>query len=123
MKPFDHEMLLNRIQNLKNRQSGKKQKIKKIEPYETKAVYQTRNLETDATDMIHEIGVPAHIKGYEYLRDAIMMGSRRYEYAEFYNQDPLSNDCEETSDNTKQGGACNPACYRSCMEQRKDGYD
>ena len=23
--------------------------------------------------MIHEIGVPAHIKGYHYLRDAIMM--------------------------------------------------
>ena len=25
------------------------------------------------TNMIHEIGVPAHIKGYHYLRDAIMM--------------------------------------------------
>ena len=25
------------------------------------------------TDIIHEIGVPAHIKGYQYLRDAIMM--------------------------------------------------
>ena len=72
MKPFDHEMLLNRIQNLKNRQR-KKAEIKKIEPYETKAVCQTRNLETDVTDMIHEIGVPAHIKGYQYLRDAIMM--------------------------------------------------
>ena len=25
------------------------------------------------TNMIHEIGIPAHIKGYHYLRDAIMM--------------------------------------------------
>ena len=25
------------------------------------------------TDMIHEIGIPAHIKGYHYLRDAIIM--------------------------------------------------
>ena len=25
------------------------------------------------TNMIHEIGVPAHIKGYQYLRDSIMM--------------------------------------------------
>lgn len=33
----------------------------------------TRNLEQDVTDMIHEIGVPAHIKGYQYLREAIMM--------------------------------------------------
>ena len=32
-----------------------------------------RDLEQDVTDMIHEIGVPAHIKGYQYLRDAIMM--------------------------------------------------
>ena len=31
------------------------------------------NLESDVTNIIHEIGVPAHIKGYQYLRDAIMM--------------------------------------------------
>ena len=31
------------------------------------------NLETDVTNIIHEIGVPAHIKGYHYLRDAIIM--------------------------------------------------
>lgn len=34
---------------------------------------QARDLEKDVTDMIHEIGVPAHIKGYQYLREAIMM--------------------------------------------------
>ena len=32
-----------------------------------------RDLEKDVTDMIHELGVPAHIKGYQYLREAIMM--------------------------------------------------
>lgn len=32
-----------------------------------------RDLEQDVTDMIHEIGVPAHIKGYQYLREAIML--------------------------------------------------
>ena len=31
------------------------------------------DLEKDVTDMIHEIGVPAHIKGYQYLRDSILM--------------------------------------------------
>lgn len=43
---------------------------------ETETVLQTgvtRDLEKDVTDMIHEIGVPAHIKGYQYLREAIMM--------------------------------------------------
>ena len=34
---------------------------------------QPRDLEKDVTNMIHEIGVPAHIKGYQYLREAIMM--------------------------------------------------
>ena len=31
------------------------------------------NLEREVTDMIHEIGVPAHIKGYQFLREAIIM--------------------------------------------------
>ena len=31
------------------------------------------DLEKDVTEIIHEIGVPAHIKGYQYLREAIMM--------------------------------------------------
>lgn len=39
----------------------------------------TRDLEKDVTDMIHEIGVPAHIKGYQYLREAIMMSVKDVE--------------------------------------------
>lgn len=31
------------------------------------------NLETQVTAIIHEVGVPAHIKGYQYLREAIMI--------------------------------------------------
>ena len=31
------------------------------------------DLELMVTEIIHQIGVPAHIKGYHYLRDAIMM--------------------------------------------------
>ena len=40
---------------------------------EEKRIPKEYNLEKDVTDMIHEIGVPAHIKGYQYLREAIMM--------------------------------------------------
>ena len=40
---------------------------------ETKKPQPERNLETDVTNIIHEIGVPAHIKGYQYLRDAIIL--------------------------------------------------
>lgn len=52
--------------------SGSKSVLKEesIKEPEKKLCY---NLERDVTDMIHEIGVPAHIKGYQYLREAIMM--------------------------------------------------
>ena len=33
----------------------------------------TKNLKNMVTDIIHEIGVPAHIKGYQYLREAILI--------------------------------------------------
>ena len=32
-----------------------------------------KNLDANITTIIHEIGVPAHIKGYQYLREAITM--------------------------------------------------
>ena len=34
------------------------------------------DLEATVTDIIHEIGVPAHIKGYQYLREAIILTIR-----------------------------------------------
>ncbi len=34
------------------------------------------DLEVRVTEVIHQVGVPAHIKGYQYLREAIMMAIR-----------------------------------------------
>lgn len=36
-------------------------------------VKEEKNLDTEITDILHEIGVPAHIKGYMYLRESITM--------------------------------------------------
>ena len=44
-----------------------------VKPYLDKTAYMEQNLETDVTQMLHEIGIPAHIKGYQYLRGAIIM--------------------------------------------------
>ena len=52
-------------------EKDKTQEKTKVEEIKKKA--EPRDLEQDVTDMIHEIGVPAHIKGYQYLREAIMM--------------------------------------------------
>lgn len=51
---------------------GESEKVT-IPSFENEEKREDRNLEKDVTEMIHEIGVPAHIKGYHYLRDAIMM--------------------------------------------------
>ncbi len=72
MKPFDSDMVLNRMKHIgKGKRGGAEGR--KIVPYESKEQYIERNLETDVTNLIHEIGVPAHIKGYNYLRDAIIL--------------------------------------------------
>ena len=61
LKPFNLEMLGQRIIRLV--QGDQKEPTKEIE----------EDLEFVVTETIHQLGVPAHIKGYHYLRDAIMM--------------------------------------------------
>lgn len=73
MKPFDNEMVLNRIKHIKSSLTRKNHEPRKINAYENKKEYIERNLESDVTNIIHEVGVPAHIKGYQFLRDAIIM--------------------------------------------------
>jgi len=53
--------------------SGHKGDIQTIPIPKSIPKQEVRDLEKDVTDMIHEIGVPAHIKGYQYLREAIML--------------------------------------------------
>lgn len=73
LKPFDNETVVNRIKRVRTRQQRNFPKPKKSNAYESKKEYMEHNLETDVTNIIHEVGVPAHIKGYQYLRDAIIM--------------------------------------------------
>lgn len=74
MKPFDNNMVLSRIKQIRGDIHGTRLvENHRISTYESKDDYKERNLESDVTNIIHEIGVPAHIKGYQYLRDAIMM--------------------------------------------------
>lgn len=79
-----------------------------------------RDLEQDVTDMIHEIGVPAHIKGYQYLREAIMM-SVEDRNDQFHYQNTLSYDCKALSNHAQQGGKSDSSCYRGGMEPRQNG--
>ena len=73
MKPFDNDMVISRIKDVKNRNVARPSEVRKVQPYEKREELKERNLEADVTAIIHEIGVPAHIKGYQYLREAIIM--------------------------------------------------
>lgn len=73
MKPFDNDMIINRIKSTRMVHRTTNTEWKKLGAYEKKSVPEERNLESDVTGIIHEIGVPAHIKGYQYLREAIIM--------------------------------------------------
>ena len=71
LKPFDYELVISRIKQLRGVSSHRR--IEGGAAAKGGNVFLERNLESDVTNVIHEIGVPAHIKGYHYLRDAIMM--------------------------------------------------
>jgi two-component system response regulator (stage 0 sporulation protein A) len=73
MKPFDNDMIINRIKHVRNQAISRIRDIRKMNTCDNKSEYMEKNLEVDVTNIIHEIGVPAHIKGYQYLRDAIIM--------------------------------------------------
>lgn len=70
MKPFNNKMLLNRIKSVRKMFRNNE---KKSEDTKTENAVRGENLENRVTNMLHEIGIPAHIKGYHYLRDAIIM--------------------------------------------------
>ncbi len=66
-------MLLNRIKHVRRASERRIRQIGRQPERTEDNPVPVRNLETDVTNIIHEIGVPAHIKGYQYLRDAIIL--------------------------------------------------
>jgi two-component system response regulator (stage 0 sporulation protein A) len=78
VKPFDIELLIQRIREIKNfKPSGSNnfltRETKKTPYINVTSTKAEDTLEALVTNVIHGVGVPAHIKGYQYLREAIMM--------------------------------------------------
>lgn len=74
LKPCDPGAIVERIKNICT--PGEIQEMQIIKPSgkldnDNKAL--RRSLEINVTNMIHMVGVPANIKGYQYLRDAIIL--------------------------------------------------
>lgn len=66
LRPIDNTELVDRIVRTYEGRTP-------TEEYPRKAISEEVALEMRVTDILHQIGVPAHIKGYQYLRDAIML--------------------------------------------------
>ena len=79
VKPFDIELLMQRIREIKNfkprgtRNNFVLREIKRTPYVNVNSDKAEDNLEALVTNIIHGVGVPAHIKGYQYLREAIIM--------------------------------------------------
>lgn len=75
VKPFDMDIFTKRIREMFNGNSVSEivRKPVAVTTSEVATVKGPIDLETEITNIIHEIGVPAHIKGYMYLREAITM--------------------------------------------------
>jgi len=76
VKPFDFQVFIKRIRQMINEgiiSEEKKNKDAFINTASIQMMDESKSLEAEITNIIHEIGVPAHIKGYLYLREAISM--------------------------------------------------
>lgn len=77
VKPFDFKIFIKRLKQIVGGQSEteitSRNDYIQIPPANPKNTDTSRSLEARITNVIHEIGVPAHIKGYLYLREAITM--------------------------------------------------
>lgn len=83
VKPVNMNMLIKRINQLNDALEGafednKGSNLGKSLVMKDSIV--SNDLEIDITNLIHEVGVPAHIKGYQYLRDAITLVVGDMEY-------------------------------------------
>ncbi|HBF3867808.1 sporulation transcription factor Spo0A [Clostridioides difficile] len=77
VKPFDFVVFINRIRELVSNRvtqvEPKPRPVQETQMTRSDFVKNVGNIETEITNIIHEIGVPAHIKGYLYLIEAIKM--------------------------------------------------
>jgi len=70
LKPFNLKVLASRVKQLAG---APVQDRRTSLPSGKLALVPVKHLDIEVTNMIHEIGIPAHIKGYLYLREAILM--------------------------------------------------
>lgn len=72
LKPFNLNVLASRVKQLARTPNVERRSLDHS-PGGRVGLMPVRHLDVEVTNIIHEIGIPAHIKGYLYLREAILM--------------------------------------------------
>lgn len=78
LKPFDINILIERVVNLANSNISSPYSKNHRSNVLSNSMLEA-DLETMVTEIIHQIGIPAHIKGYHYLRESIMLSVQNNE--------------------------------------------
>ncbi len=74
LKPFNLSVLASRIRQVATTAETERPPAESFGAYGARVqLMPVRHLDVEVTNVIHELGIPAHIKGYLYLREAIMM--------------------------------------------------
>ncbi len=84
VKPFDASSLIERVRQFATKRQSSP--LKNLKATEEPGIYNSNcreknnsQLELEVSKLFHEMGIPAHFRGYAYLRDAIVMAAKEVE--------------------------------------------
>lgn len=112
LKPVNCAVLAEKLQNLQSAKTtftttGKPSNLGKT-------------LDEKISNIFITVGIPAHIKGYQYLLRRHQVGCRKLAENQQHNKMSLSRDCQTLRHHVKQGGKGNQARNRGRLEQRQN---
>ena len=109
VKPFDESVLVSRV-------------LKAAGNTMRPQVVSQDSDELTVTEILHQIGVPAHIKGYQFLRDAILLTISDHGVHQRCDQAALSRNRQAQHDHGQPRRARDPPRHRGCLGPRRRGH-
>ena len=109
VKPFDESVLVSRV-------------LKAAGNTMRPQVVSQDSDELTVTEILHQIGVPAHIKGYQFLRDAILLTISDHGVHQRRDQAALSRNRQAQHDHGQPRRARDPPRHRGRLGPRRRGH-
>jgi len=124
LKPFDMENLVSQIRQIRGEENySVPSSVSSYRSANQGEDRQYKNLDATITSIIHEIGVPAHIKGYIYLREAIAMVYKDIELLGSITKVLYPDIAKKIQYDRQPGGTGDPPRHRSRLEPGQHRID